>query len=191
MKILVLISLTLCILQIPLLSFGKNSFPTKSPIGGKTWGTSVKEIGNGIFVFRWWVYRNIFIITDEGVIATDPINPKAAALLKKEIQKRTDKPVKYVVYSHNHKDHISGGNVFKKDGAKFVGHANLLKELKDHPNPSSPLPDITFKDSYKLKLGGRVLELKYFGPNHGNSLIVMRFPKEKILFTGYYCFRNS
>ncbi|MBT4763259.1 MAG: MBL fold metallo-hydrolase [Bdellovibrionaceae bacterium] len=182
MKILVLISLTLCILQIPLLSFGKNSFPTKSPIGGKTWGTSVKEIGNGIFVFRWWVYRNIFIITDEGVIATDPINPKAAALLKKEIQKRTDKPVKYVVYSHNHKDHISGGNVFKKDGAKFVGHANLLKELKDHPNPSSPLPDITFKDSYKLKLGGRVLELKYFGPNHGNSLIVMRFPKEKILF---------
>lgn len=182
MKIIILVSLSLCFLQFPSLSFGKSDFPTKSPMGGKTFGTSVKEIGNGVYVFRWWVYRNIFIVTDEGVIVTDPMNPKAAKMLKKEIRKITDKPVKYVVYSHNHHDHISGGIVFKKEGAKFVGHANLLKELKDHPNPTLPLPDITFKKNYKLKLGNRVLELKYFGPNHGNSLVVMRLPKEKILF---------
>jgi len=153
MKFLILVSLSLCLLQFPSLSLGKGKFPTKAPVGGKTWGTSVTKIGNGVYVFRWWVYRDIFIITDEGVIATDPMNPKAAKLLKMEIQKRTDKPVKYVIYSHNHKDHISGGNVFKKEGANFVGHVNLLKEFKDHPNPTSPLPDITFKDSYKLKLG--------------------------------------
>ena len=158
------------------------NFPIHEPMGGEPFGHSVKNIGDGLYVFRWWVYRSIFIVTDEGVIVTDPMNPKAAKLLRSEIRKVTDKPVKYVVYSHNHHDHISGGNIFKEEGAKFVGHKNVLKELGDHPSPVTPLPDITFEDRYSLKLGSRTLELAYFGPNHGESLVVMRLPKEKILF---------
>jgi len=88
-------------------------FPTQEPMGGKPFGHSVKNIGDGLYVFRWWVYRNIFLVTDKGVIVTDPMNPKAAKLLQKEIRKITDKPVKYVVYSHNHHDHISGGKSLK------------------------------------------------------------------------------
>ena len=158
------------------------NFPLHEPMGGEPFGHSVKNIGDGLYVFRWWVYRSIFIVTDEGVIVTDPMNLKAAKLLRSEIRKVTDKPVKYVVYSHNHHDHISGGNIFKEEGAKFVGHKNVLKELGDHPSPVTPLPDITFEDRYTLKLGSRTLELTYFGPNHGESLAVMRLPKEKILF---------
>lgn len=158
------------------------NMPTNEPMGGKAFGHSVKNIGDGLYVFRWWVYRNFFLVTDEGVIVTDPLNPKAAKLLQKEIRKVTDKPVKYVVYSHNHHDHISGGNIFKEEGAKFVAHKNVLKELGDHPSPVTPLPDITFDESYTVKLGGRELELKYFGPNHGDSMVVMRLPKENALF---------
>ncbi|MCW8900863.1 MAG: MBL fold metallo-hydrolase [Gammaproteobacteria bacterium] len=157
-------------------------FPTKEPMGGQPFGHSVKKVSDGLYVFRWWVYRNIFMVTDEGVIVTDPLNPKAAKLLRNEIRKITDKPVKYVVYSHNHHDHISGGNIFKEEGAKFIGHKNILKELGDHPSAVTPLPDITFDSEYTLQLGGRTIELKYFGPNHGESLVVMMLPKEKILF---------
>jgi len=49
-----------------------SDFPLKEPMGGKTFGHSVKNIGNGVYVFRWWVYRNIFIVTDEGVIVLIP-----------------------------------------------------------------------------------------------------------------------
>ena len=170
-------------LLIPTLASTASSFPTQEPMGGEPFGHSVKKIGDGLYVFRWWVYRNIFIVTDDGVIVTDPLNPNAAKLLRSEIRKVTDKPIKYVVYSHNHHDHISGGNIFKEEGAQFVGHDNVLKELGDHPSPVIPLPDITFKDRYTLKLGDRTLELEYFGPNHGKSLVVMRLPEEKILFT--------
>ncbi|SCA56039.1 Metallo-beta-lactamase family protein [Candidatus Terasakiella magnetica] len=156
--------------------------PVSEPIGGEQWGHSVKKVGNGIYVFRWWVYRNVFIVTDEGVIVTDPLNPKAAKLLKNEIRKITDKPVKYVVYSHNHHDHISGGIVFKDDNPKFVGHKNIVKELGDHPNAVTPIPSITFDKNYTLTLGNRTLELLHFGPNHGESLVVMRIPEEKFLF---------
>ena len=173
----------LFVLLIPTLGSASSSYPTQEPMGGEPFGHSVKKIDDGLYVFRWWVYRNIFIVTDDGVIVTDPLNPNAARLLRSEIRKITDQPVKYVIYSHNHHDHISGGNIFEEEGAQFVGHENTLKELGDHPSPVIPLPDITFRDRYTLKLGGRTLELEYFGPNHGKSLVVMRLPKEKILFT--------
>ncbi|RTQ98355.1 MBL fold metallo-hydrolase [Halomonas nitroreducens] len=159
-----------------------NSFPTQEPMGGQAFGHSVKEIGDGLYVFRWWVYRNVFLVTDEGVIVTDPLNPRAAELLRDEIGKITDKPVKYVIYSHNHHDHISGGTVFEDEGAAFIAHENVQRELGDHPSPVIPSPDITFDDTYTLELGGRTVELSYFGPNHGDSLVVMRLPEEKILF---------
>lgn len=169
-------------LLITSLALAEHKFPTEEPVGGETWGHSVTEIGDGLYVFRWWVYRNIFIVTDEGVIVTDPMNPKAAKLLQAEIRKVTDKPVKYVVYSHNHHDHISGGSIFVEEGAKFVGHKNILDELSDHPSAVTPLPDITFDDSYTVHLGDRELELNYYGPNHGDSLVTMRLPRENILF---------
>jgi glyoxylase-like metal-dependent hydrolase (beta-lactamase superfamily II) len=159
-----------------------SNFTTEEPVGGKPFGYSTTNIGDGLYVFRWWVYRNIFLVTDEGVIVTDPMNPKAANILLSEIRKITDKPIKYVIYSHNHHDHISGGKVFKDQGTKFIAHKNVLKELGEHPSFATPLPDIIFEDEYTVKLGGRTLELKYFGPNHGESLVVMRLPKEKILF---------
>ncbi len=160
-----------------------NDYPTTEPVGGETFGHSTTHIGNNIYVFRWWVYRNFFIVTDEGVIATDPMNPKAAKLLKKEIEKVTDKPIRYVIYSHNHHDHISGGTVLDGEGVQFIGHENIAKELIDHPNPTLPAPDVTFAENYVVELGGRRVELEYFGSNHGKSLVVMRLPKEKIIFT--------
>lgn len=164
------------------LAFATDEFPTNEPMGGEPFGHSVKNLGNGLYVFRWWIYRNFFIVTDEGVIATDPMNPKAAELLKSEIRKVTDQPVKYVIYSHNHHDHISGGIAFEEEGAEFIGHENVVKELGDHPSPVTPMPGITFKDRYTLTLGGRTVELEYYGPNHGDGLAIMRLPEEKILF---------
>ncbi|WP_170424986.1 MBL fold metallo-hydrolase [Ruegeria arenilitoris] len=153
-----------------------------SPMGGGPFGHSVKHIGSDIYVFRWWVYRNFFIVTDEGVIATDPLNPDAAGLLKQEIKKVTDKPIRYVIYSHYHHDHISGGVALDGEGVTFVAHENVAKQLQDHPNPTLPEPDITFSDTYTVELGERHVELEYYGPNHSDSLVIMRLPEEKIIF---------
>lgn len=140
------------------------------------------KVADGVYVFRWWVYRNVFIVTDEGVIATDPMNPKAAGLLMQEIKKVTDKPVKYVVYSHQHWDHISGGKIFKEAGAKFISQEGCIKHFERRPNPAVVMPDITFPDKYQLTLGGKTLELQYFGANHGDCLVTMRLPEEKMIF---------
>lgn len=140
------------------------------------------KVAEGVYSFRHVNHRNMFVVTPEGVIATDPIRPEAAKEMVGEIRKITDKPVKYVVYSHEHWDHIAGGKVFKDAGAQFVSQERCLETFIPNPNPLVVAPDITFKDRYDLKLGGTTLEIHYFGPNHGRCSIFMRLPKEKVLF---------
>lgn len=137
-------------------------------------GFDTTEIGDGLYTFRWEGTRNIFMVTDEGVIVTDPISVSAAKALRGEIAKITDKPVKYVVYSHTHWDHILGGGIFKEEGAQFVAHENCVDDFYRNPHPDLVMPDITFPDDYTVTLGGRSLELLYFGPNHSDCLVVMR-----------------
>jgi glyoxylase-like metal-dependent hydrolase (beta-lactamase superfamily II) len=145
-------------------------------------GYETTQLGPGYYTFRYLGIRNIFLVTRDGVIATDPISPEAARVMREEIRKVTDLPVKYVVYSHQHWDHVRGGKVFKDEGAKFVSHANCVKHFRLHPEPDIVMPDVTFEGSYSLRLGGRTLELTYLGPNHGDCLVLMRPDGERNVF---------
>ena len=140
------------------------------------------KISDNLYLFSQGGARNIFIVTDEGVIVTDPMNAAAAKTLRTEISKITDAPVKYVVYSHEHWDHILGGSIFKQEGAKFISHFNCLEHFYREPHQDLVFPDITFERNYTVTLGGRRLELLYFGRNHGQCMVAMFIPEERMLF---------
>src|SRR5688500_8802013 len=77
---------------------------------------------DNVYIFRYGNAQSMFVVTSDGVIATDPISygrPQAAVTYVDEIRKVTNQPIKYVVYSHHHFDHIAGGKPFKDAGAKF------------------------------------------------------------------------
>ena len=146
----------------------------QTPLPAPVQGHEVTEIGPGYFTFRHKGLRNVFLITRDGVIVTDPIDPEAARVLREEIRQRTPLPVKYVVYSHQHWDHVRGGKIFKDEGARFVSHERCVAHFKDLPERDIVMPDETFAgDRYQLKLGERTLQLRWLGVNHGDCLIVM------------------
>ncbi|MCS6947685.1 MAG: MBL fold metallo-hydrolase, partial [Steroidobacteraceae bacterium] len=146
----------------------------RAPLPAPVVGHDVTEIGPGYYTFRHRGNRNIFLVTRAGVIATDPGDAAQADVMLAEIRKITPLPIRYVVYSHQHWDHVLGGAVFKRAGARFVSHAKCVKHFKDLPHPELVMPDITFRGArYTLRLGERRLELRYLGPNHGDCLIVM------------------
>ena len=140
----------------------------------------VEELAPGVYLFSAFFYSSLFVVTPEGVIATDPISPRVAGLYLRAIRSVTDKPVRYVIYSHDHTDHIAGGAVFA-DTAKFIAHENARQKILERGNPNIVVPDITFKDDYTLQLGGKTLKLMYFGENHSTSSIGILLPKERIL----------
>jgi glyoxylase-like metal-dependent hydrolase (beta-lactamase superfamily II) len=147
--------------------------------------TTKVEGTDGVYIFRYQGHQAMFVVTPDGVIATDPIGERrpAAAAYIAEIRKITQAPIKYVVYSHSHFDHIAGGKPFKDLGATFVAHKNTKSLLESRKAPDVVIPDLVVDDSGgKLELGGTTLELLYLGKNHGDNSLVMRLPKEKIIF---------
>ena len=147
--------------------------------------TTKVEGTDNVYVFRYANHQAMFVVTRDGVIATDPIGygrPQAVTTYVDEIKKVTDKPIKYMIYSHHHYDHISGGKPFKDAGAKIVAHKKAKERLAVLKDPATPLPDETMDKKRTINLGGTALELTYVGLNHSDSSIVMRLPKEKLIF---------
>ena len=138
-----------------------------------------------VYVFRNGNHQSMFVVTSDGVIATDPIaygRPNGGRAYVDEIRKVTDKPIRYLVYSHHHYDHIAGGQAFKDAGAKIVAHRRALERLAVLKDPFTPLPDETVEAQHTIRLGDTVLELRHVGLNHSDSTLVMRLPRERIVF---------
>jgi glyoxylase-like metal-dependent hydrolase (beta-lactamase superfamily II) len=88
-----------------------------------------------------------------------------------------------VIYSHSHFDHIAGGKPFKDLGATFVAHGNAKARIAALKPDDVVIPDQVVGGKRNVTLGGTTLELNYVGKNHSDSTLVMRLPKEKIIFT--------
>ena len=148
--------------------------------------TTKVEGTDNVYVFRNGNYQSMFVVTPDGVIATDPVGygrPTGGQTYVDEIRKVTDKPIKYLIYSHHHFDHIAGGKAFKDAGATVVAHHRAKEQLSVLKDPHTVLPDEVVSDKGRvITLGGTALELSYHGLNHSDSTLVMRLPKEKIIF---------
>ena len=149
-------------------------------------GTTKVEGTDNVYIFRNGNHQAMFVVTKDGVIATDPVaygRPNGGQQYVDEIKKVTDKPIKYLIYSHHHFDHIAGGKAFKDAGATIVAHRCAQERLAVLQDPHTPLPDQTVSNRGKtIRLGGTRLELKYVGLNHSDSTLVMLLPKEKLVF---------
>jgi glyoxylase-like metal-dependent hydrolase (beta-lactamase superfamily II) len=140
----------------------------------------IRKLAGEVYRFRNDSHYSVFAVTPAGVIATDPINADAARWLKAEIRRRFNQPVKYVIYSHDHADHISGGQVFA-DTAVVVAHELAKRTIVAEKRPTA-VPNVTFSDFMTIELGGTLVELVYTGRNHSDNSIVVRFPNERLLF---------
>src|SRR5437870_1706165 len=133
--------------------------PSRPPIE-----TRKVEGTDNVYIFRNINHQSMFIVTKDGVIATDPIaygRPTGAQTYLDEIKKVTDKPVKYLIYSHHHYDHIAGGKAFKDAGARIIAHKKVKERLAPLGDPNTVLPDETFDGKKTITLGGTTLELSY------------------------------
>ncbi|MDP1869651.1 MAG: MBL fold metallo-hydrolase [Bradyrhizobium sp.] len=159
--------------------------PVPAPAAPPLFATTKVEGTDNVYIFRYQNHQAMFIVTPAGVIATDPISygrPQAAKTYLEEIGKITKAPVKYLIYSHHHYDHIAGGKPFKDAGAKVVAHKRAKERLATLKGLDVVIPDEAVNGKRTITLGGTTLELVDTGRNHSDSSLVMFLPKEKIIF---------
>lgn len=145
-----------------------------------------------------------FVIGEDGVAIVDAFQyPEAAESLLVEIRKLTPLPVRYLINTHHHIDHVAGNGVFKNAGALVVAHRNVLgwirtENLKffgpDQPEQHAavedlPLPDLLVDEELTIRLGARRLELRVL-PGHTGGDLVVAVPDAKVLFSGDLLWRR-
>ncbi len=127
---------------------------------------SVTEIAPDVYRLQNNFHYSMVVITGEGAVVTDPINADAAAWIKTEVAKLTDKPVTHLIYSHSHGDHASGGAVLA-DNATVITQTNAPDQI------DGVKPTLRFDESHEFVHGDKTFELTWLGPGHGEDLIAV------------------
>jgi glyoxylase-like metal-dependent hydrolase (beta-lactamase superfamily II) len=126
------------------------------------------------------VHSGLVLVTKEGALVIDPGMTCTATGLRDEIKRRFNVPVKYVVFTHGHADHISGGQIFQNDGALVVANQRALEPIIGEKIPTA-VPDRIFDKDMTITLGGENVLLHRVAPSHSDSMIMVLFPGYKAL----------
>jgi glyoxylase-like metal-dependent hydrolase (beta-lactamase superfamily II) len=142
-------------------------------------GYLLQSLAPDVYFFTTGAYNTMFITTSKGVVVIDPIRGKGP-LLKKAIREVTEKPPKYMIYSHAHLDHIGDAHLFAGE-VQIIAHIETRKLLERYKDPHRPIPQISFGKNYSLSLGDTQIDLIYPGEGHGKGNIMIHLPRQKVL----------
>ena len=128
--------------------------------------------------------------TSEGVILVDDMFDRNHADILAQVKAITDRPLKYVINTHQHDDH-AGGDFKMLPIAEVIAHKNVRGNLthikqpyyEDTPGTPIGLPRITFTDELDVHLGGKDVQAYYFGRGHPSGDAVIFFPDHKTIHT--------
>lgn len=153
--------------------------PAKGPVIDPAKGYRIENLGEGLYLISDGSYQSMFLVYAKGVVVIDA-PPSYASKIREAIAGVTDKPITHLIYSHSHIDHIGGA-------ATLGGHPVIIAQqetkrlLVRAADPQRPVPTLTFKERYRLKLDKQVLELSYPGSGHEPGNIQIYAPAQKTL----------
>ena len=170
----------------------------------------VQQVTKDIFTVQCNLYQEAhyaytsWVITTDGVVVIDSGTGPVGPLVKKEICRETDKPVKYLIYTHGHMDHVGGAFTYLDDKPEIIAHENILERFKRYnltqdyinkimqiqihtdfsSNPTSLIfPTKTYRDKYQFQLGGKTFALFHEKGETDDHTIVW-IPELKAVFCG-------
>ncbi len=138
-----------------------------------------------------------FSAGDDGIVLIDDQFALLADRIKAALKAITDKPLRFVINTHYHFDHIDGNASFQKE-APVIAHDNVRKRLESGGTPgnlgsvkqlmkpvaSEALPILTFSQNVTLHLNGEDIRVLHYPNGHtdGDSMII--FPKSNVVHMG-------
>lgn len=153
------------------------------------------DLGNNVYMLEGQGGNITVAVAKDGIIMVDgefaPLHDK----IKAAISAVSSQPVKYLINTHFHGDHTGGNEPFAKDGAIVVaeidvknrlaaGTTNGLTGVKTPPASPGALPAKTYSGALKIRLPGRVADLKHIANAHTDGDTYVWFKTANVLSTG-------
>jgi glyoxylase-like metal-dependent hydrolase (beta-lactamase superfamily II) len=153
------------------------------------------DLGDNVYMLEGQGGNITVAVAKDGVIMVDgeyaPLHDK----IKAAIATLSNQPIKYLIDTHFHGDHTGGNEPFAKDGAEVIAEINVKKRLaagttngltgvKTPPAPAGALPTKTYTGAYKIRLQGRVADLKHIANAHTDGDTYVWFKTANVLSTG-------
>jgi cyclase len=178
----------------------------------------LKKIADGVFAYadvKNGSPKNSYganagiIIDKDGIVVVDTlISAKEARRFIKDIRAISAKPVKLVIDTHYHLDHVFGNSEFARLGAMIVAHTadnvtlrsrgeyvlknagNFGLSKDDMQGTELAYPALAFNDRMEIHLGSKKINLIFTGSSHSEGSILVYLPDSKVLFTGDILFAD-
>jgi|SRR5579863_2577548 len=170
----------------------------QGPAGGKGGGKGAPKAGAtvekirllkpGLYLITGGGANTLVRVAGDGLIVVDTKNPATDTNdtfkdLMEQIRSVSNLPVKYVLNTHHHPDHVGNNQKFVDAGAQVIGLAELKTRMgndprtKDIPGP----PSVTFAKDYDLKYGGVEVQAHSYGRGHTGDDTMVYFPDLKVV----------
>lgn len=122
------------------------------------------------------------LTTSEGMVLVDDKFERNIPEILDKVKALSDKPIKYVLNTHQHGDHTGGNRKLMESPVEIVIHKNARANMVKASQPG--LPRITFSDETAVYLGGKEVQARHVGRAHTNGDAVIYFPAHKVIHTG-------
>ena len=146
----------------------------------------VIKVTDEIYVHRDNEHMNLFLVTDDGIVVVDPINPAAGSNLAWELQRMAPgKKLLAIVYSHYHADHAGGARPLLDvygDDVPIVANKRTGELLADKNWKSVVAPTKLIDPPWSMQAGKLTLEMRHVGPNHSSDMLVAWVPEAKLVY---------
>jgi cyclase len=121
-------------------------------------------------------------VTGEGVILVDDMFDRNHDEIMEKLRTVTDRPIKYVLNTHQHDDHAGGNAKMLAMNAEVISHRNARANMALLKQPG--LARVTFSEEMSVYLGGKEVRAHHYGRGHTGGDAVMYFPTDKVIHTG-------
>jgi cyclase len=166
----------------------------RGPAAGQTI-EKIRQLKPNLYMITGGGANTLIRVTGEGLIVVDTKNPgdENYRRLIEEIRSVSNLPVKYVLNTHHHPDHVGTNQKFIDAGAQVVGLEALKTRMASDPRTKDipGLPTMTFAKDYVLKFGGAEVQAHSFGRGHTGDDTMVYFPDLKVVMVSDQITNNT